>query len=330
VVNSAGGGGGVDDNTKLYVKFDGVDEATTAPDETGNHTLTFVGTAKLDDAQTVYAGDGTSLLLDGNSDYITIPDSADWDICASNADDWTIDFWYRHAVTTSSHTEFINHNVDTSHGWNLLHSGGNGLYFVVYNGAAIISTGFGGEITDSNWHHIALCKVADKYAIYKNGTQINWTQDSDTYSATSILRIGTRSDGAGYVNGNMAHIRIQNSNIFNASPNVGLTDTISVPTEPYGSGATPVNVNAIGTTATLSTNHSLDSKADLLIEGDLEVQSEIYLDDNKAVKLGADSELSIKYSGSASVVILPDLPTADPHVVGQLWANSSVLTVSAG
>jgi hypothetical protein len=32
----------------------------------------------------------------------------------------------------------------------------------------------------------------------------------------------------------------------------------------------------------------------------------------------------------AGVVTFPSLPTADPHVVGQVWANSGVLTVSAG
>lgn len=29
-------------------------------------------------------------------------------------------------------------------------------------------------------------------------------------------------------------------------------------------------------------------------------------------------------------VVFTDLPTADPEVVGQLWNNSGVLTVSAG
>lgn len=33
---------------------------------------------------------------------------------------------------------------------------------------------------------------------------------------------------------------------------------------------------------------------------------------------------------AGSRVILPGLPTADPHVVGQLWSNAGVLTVSAG
>jgi len=32
----------------------------------------------------------------------------------------------------------------------------------------------------------------------------------------------------------------------------------------------------------------------------------------------------------ATSIIFTNLPTADPHVVGQLWSNSGVLTVSAG
>lgn len=35
-------------------------------------------------------------------------------------------------------------------------------------------------------------------------------------------------------------------------------------------------------------------------------------------------------TASGSVVILSGLPTSDPNVAGQIWANSSILTVSAG
>jgi hypothetical protein len=35
-------------------------------------------------------------------------------------------------------------------------------------------------------------------------------------------------------------------------------------------------------------------------------------------------------TASGTVIKLTGVPTADPHVVGQLWANSGVLTVSAG
>ena len=33
---------------------------------------------------------------------------------------------------------------------------------------------------------------------------------------------------------------------------------------------------------------------------------------------------------AAGIVKFTGLPTADPHVVGELWSNSGVLTVSAG
>lgn len=32
----------------------------------------------------------------------------------------------------------------------------------------------------------------------------------------------------------------------------------------------------------------------------------------------------------SSPVFMGDLPTADPHVVGQIWLNAGVFTVSAG
>lgn len=34
--------------------------------------------------------------------------------------------------------------------------------------------------------------------------------------------------------------------------------------------------------------------------------------------------------GAAGELVITGLPSADPHVAGQLWANSGVLTVSAG
>jgi hypothetical protein len=33
---------------------------------------------------------------------------------------------------------------------------------------------------------------------------------------------------------------------------------------------------------------------------------------------------------NSSVVMMPNLPTADPSVAGQLWSNAGVVTVSAG
>jgi len=39
---------------------------------------------------------------------------------------------------------------------------------------------------------------------------------------------------------------------------------------------------------------------------------------------------ALQSSGNAAAVYLRNLPTADPHVVNQLWSNSGVVTISAG
>jgi hypothetical protein len=56
-----------------------------------------------------------------------------------------------------------------------------------------------------------------------------------------------------------------------------------------------------------------------------------FKDISKASGTGVVTEnISISHDGSNSIVIIKDLPTADPSVAGQLWSNAGVVTVSAG
>jgi hypothetical protein len=52
--------------------------------------------------------------------------------------------------------------------------------------------------------------------------------------------------------------------------------------------------------------------------------------DENATTGAITENISITHDGTNSVVIIKDLPTADPSVAGQLYSNSGVLTVSAG
>jgi hypothetical protein len=69
-----------------------LDGATSETAEIGG-IFTFAGTAQLDTAQ--YKFGVSSLLLDGNSGYITLPDSADWNL---GSGDFTLDLWARWAT----------------------------------------------------------------------------------------------------------------------------------------------------------------------------------------------------------------------------------------
>jgi len=192
------------------------------------HIITFNGTAQLDTA--VKKWGTASLLLDGDSDYLTVPDSADWDFFGSSTDNWTIDLWVRH--TDHAGTEYyISQYEDVNNYAHFGHSHGNGLFLrCKTNGSNIINTAWGGEITDTDWHHVAFIKVGDKYAMYLDGSQTSYVADDSVDTFVGNLYVGQRGDSTWFFDGHTDEIRIQHSNVFGAAPVAGLTDTITVPT----------------------------------------------------------------------------------------------------
>ena len=121
---------------------------------------------------------------------------------------------------------------DADEFWILQHIHGTGIKFQVDGGTGADINISGGEITDTNEHHIAICKSGSDVGIYKDGVQVAYGSAACTTALAAALTLGGKG-AADYFDGYLGHWRVQASNIFNASPNVGLTDTITVPTAPY-------------------------------------------------------------------------------------------------
>jgi len=218
------------DNRVLILHFDGDDGATTTTDYSDEpHTFEFFYNAALD--STTKFGTAT-LLLDGTDDYIEAPVSDDWDIVAKNTDNWTIDFWVRFTTLAVQQRIISGHETNTKR-WTIDHenSGGanDGLRFRVAAGAGSIIEMAGGEITDLEWHHVALVKKAAEYAFYKDGLQVTYLSDNSTADLENYLVIGKNRAATTYVDGRIDELRITKANIFNAYPNAAITDTIDVP-----------------------------------------------------------------------------------------------------
>jgi len=170
-----------------------------------------------------------SLETDGANAYIETPDKADWDICENATDNQTIDFWVKHA-DHAGNEYYIEQYESADNRWFLHHEHTKGIEFVLRSGGVnIIDTAHGGEITDTDWHHIVFCKVADEYGIYVDGTQVVYLQDSSADNLVGALLIGRAFAGSVF-SGNIDEFRLEHSNIFSAAPNVGKADTITVPT----------------------------------------------------------------------------------------------------
>lgn len=73
-------------------------------------------------------------------------------------------------------------------------------------------------------------------------------------------------------------------------------------------------------------------QVDQLLTGtaQVDVSDLVQLDGKVAVNTTDTQTISGAKTFSNAVTKMTALPTADPHVVGQLWANSGVVTVSAG
>lgn len=182
----------------------------------------------------VFKWGNASLKFDGTDDYILFNDSSAWDIAGDTSTDWTIDFWVKFTDHTGSET-FIAQNEDTNNRWNLYHTDGSGFRFIFTSGGvSIIDTSAGGEITDTDWHHVALVKDAqgatNNWGIYVDGTQVAYVQDNSTDTLSGGLYIGENGNNANFFSGNLDGLRMSSSNVFSATPVSGLTDTITVPT----------------------------------------------------------------------------------------------------
>jgi hypothetical protein len=201
-----------DSYTKLVCSFDGSDGDTTDTAETGQ-TITFGGTAQLDTAQKKF---GTSaLLLNGNSDYVSVPDSTDWFF---DTGDFTIDCWVRwNALPTSGNRQkIITQSKDGSNRWyfGIWNNGGvQTLEFRHFpnSGTADIAIVKTTSVSINTWYHLALVRNGNNWMIFKDGSQ-QGTTEVDAYNIDNIagaLYIGVRKDkDEDYFNGWIDEVRV--------------------------------------------------------------------------------------------------------------------------
>ena len=188
----------------------------------------------------------TSYLFDGIDDYLETPDSVDWDVFGNNTDNWIMSLFVkwsgdqfdrRGKKSSYSNTFFFAQGGEGSNRFQFFHNPTNGICLVLKAGGnnSIVLNG-GDFVSDTNWHHVAVTKVADEYGSYIDGIQTAYVQDTSTYTISAPLQIGKMFCGDLF-QGNMYDMFIEQSNVFSAAPNVEVTDTITVPTPPYTKNA---------------------------------------------------------------------------------------------
>jgi hypothetical protein len=220
---------GLDANTKLLLHCNGTNGSSSFIDSSfAPHTLTAVGTAQLDTSSKKFGS--ASCFFDGNSDYITIPDSPDWDF---GSGDFTVDTYiYISSIigntpifyqeTTQDNT-FMSCHINPSSGLSFRLYSGASLQLNVSQGSNTISTGI--------WYHVAVVKNGTNYDIYLDGVSVaTATTGTTPLNYTGNFEVAHINGGGGIFNNRFLHGNIDEFRVSNIAR---WTTNFIPPTEEY-------------------------------------------------------------------------------------------------
>jgi hypothetical protein len=205
---------GLDSYVKLYCNFNGADGSQTIIDDYGGKTITANGDAQLDTAQKKF---GTaSLLLDGNGDFLSIADSADFNFADG---DFTIDCQVRFNALPSSGAYsaiFAQRTTATSQNSLGLFVKNNGGTYQLYASFTFDGTTEKTLITDyafatGQFYHIEICREGEWLGYFVDGENIGsyYVGTSSLHNSTAEFKVGgSDATTANYLNGWIDELRV--------------------------------------------------------------------------------------------------------------------------
>lgn len=200
-------------NVQLGLHFDGADGATTTTELTGR-TVTFAGNAQIDTAQSKFGG--SSLLLDGAGDYVTVPDSTQLEFGSGN---FTISAWVMFASGFSGNQIIVGKwgsndaaTNDDEYGFYYNSTSGNLRFDFRQNDGTTYraASQAAGTVVANTWYYFEVDRSGNNFHLFKDGTLLGTDVLAYTINAASnVLSVG-RFNGASpqYLKGWIEDVRI--------------------------------------------------------------------------------------------------------------------------
>uniref|UniRef100_A0A6M3J4C2 Putative structural protein n=1 Tax=viral metagenome TaxID=1070528 RepID=A0A6M3J4C2_9ZZZZ len=222
-----GGEGGQDSNTKILIHSDTTDGSVDFADATGNHSPAGAGGDEHHEVDQKKFG-STSIYMPNAGDYLTVADSADFDILGG---DFTIDFWVRHTdVTATRH--YVGQYESGNDSWGIYWAQGGPTLAVNFTESAASVFYYTCPWTPSidTWYHLAFVRSTNTHYIFIDGVSQPLTLVAGAYANTGAdivaqLTIGDAFSGGGTLYGYLDEFRM--------SDTARWTTTFTPPTRPY-------------------------------------------------------------------------------------------------
>ena len=177
----------------VLLHFDNTDASTSFLDEEG-HTFTAAGNAQIDTATSKFGG--SAGLFDGNGDWISASDSADFNL---GSGDWTIDFWFN-CTAAGGTTEAIAGQSDASAtaastSFRIQRDTSNFIRAFVCVGTSfftVVGTTQFTSTLNAGWHHVAFVRDGGNLKLFIDGVQEggNTAITGTINNSAEVLRVG--------------------------------------------------------------------------------------------------------------------------------------------
>jgi len=152
--------------------------------------ITRFGDTKNSTTQTKYGT--SSVYFDGTGDYLSIPDSADWDLATSSVTSWTIEAWIYLTDATTIRIAGAQTQTGTDNGWMIMLDSGY-LSWVDRGNASNVYYADTGGITTNTWTHIAIVRDSSTtLRMFQDGTRVynNTSYTASGLSSSAALTLG--------------------------------------------------------------------------------------------------------------------------------------------
>jgi hypothetical protein len=201
----------------LGLHCDGTNGSTTFTDVHGK-TVTANGNAQISTAQyPALTGKTSSGYFDGSGDYLSIPDSADWDF---GTGDFTIRIRARFSSHTTNQTIVSNYQNSTT-GWTIQRRNAtNSLRLYLAGDTPAIDVSW--TPSDGVWYVIEFLRIGTSLQARVDGSQVgsSVTDSTNTSGSTNPLIVGSLYSGGSYIesfDGYLSELEIVKGAVISAS-----------------------------------------------------------------------------------------------------------------
>ena len=191
----------------LAMHMNGTNGSTVFTDVRGK-TVTANGDAQISTTQSKFSG--ASAYFDGTGDYLSTPDSADFNFAAG---DYTVEMFVYASATVSATKILVGQWGTTNLGWNVIVSGTNKVGLETSTDGTYSAPrdllSANNVFSINTWFHLAITRYGDLYSLWVDGANVgNLTIVGALFNSPTQLTIGANETGANAFNGYIDDLRI--------------------------------------------------------------------------------------------------------------------------